>query len=57
MRRRQTSEREQFDLFRTLPGDLAARDAQAWLSDRGWASPNAPGSVVPQSFQHYRRST
>lgn len=28
MRRRQTSEREQFDLFRALPGDLAARDAQ-----------------------------
>jgi plasmid replication initiation protein len=28
MRRRQTSEREQLDLFRALPGDLAARDAQ-----------------------------
>ena len=28
MRRRQTSEREQLDLFRALPGDLAPRDAQ-----------------------------
>jgi len=28
MRRRHTSEREQLDLFRALPGDLAARDAQ-----------------------------
>src|SRR5712672_3116655 len=28
MRRRQISEREQLDLFRALPGDLAARDAQ-----------------------------
>jgi plasmid replication initiation protein len=28
MRRRRTSEREQLDLFRALPGDLAARDAQ-----------------------------
>jgi plasmid replication initiation protein len=28
MRRRQTSEREQVDLFRALPGDLAPRDAQ-----------------------------
>jgi hypothetical protein len=37
-----------------VPDALTAR---AWLSDRGWASPNAPGSVVPQSFQHYRRST
>jgi plasmid replication initiation protein len=28
MRRRNRSEREQLDLFRALPGDLAARDAQ-----------------------------
>jgi len=28
MRRRRTSEREQLDLFRALPGDLAPRDAQ-----------------------------
>jgi plasmid replication initiation protein len=28
MRRRHTSEREQLDLFRALPGDLAVRDAQ-----------------------------
>jgi plasmid replication initiation protein len=28
MRRRHTSEREQLDLFRALPGNLAARDAQ-----------------------------
>ena len=28
MRRSHTSEREQLDLFRALPGDLAARDAQ-----------------------------
>ena len=28
MRRRHTSERERLDLFRALPGDLAARDAQ-----------------------------
>ena len=28
MRRRQISEREQLDLFRALPGDLAPRDAQ-----------------------------
>src|SRR5258707_2067428 len=28
MRRRHTSEREELDLFRALPGDLAARDAQ-----------------------------
>ena len=28
MRRRQLSEREQLDLFRALPGDLAPRDAQ-----------------------------
>jgi plasmid replication initiation protein len=28
MRRRHTSEREQLDLFGTLPGDPAARDAQ-----------------------------
>ena len=28
MRRIHTSEREQLDLFRALPGDLAARDAQ-----------------------------
>ena len=28
MWRRHTSEREQLDLFRALPGDLAARDAQ-----------------------------
>jgi len=28
MRRRHTSEREQLDLFRSLPGDLAPRDAQ-----------------------------
>jgi plasmid replication initiation protein len=28
MRRKQTSEREQLDLFRALPGDLAPRDAQ-----------------------------
>jgi plasmid replication initiation protein len=28
MRRRRTSEREQLDLFRALPGDLALRDAQ-----------------------------
>jgi plasmid replication initiation protein len=28
MRRRYTSEREQLDLFRALPGDLAPRDAQ-----------------------------
>src|SRR5260370_7765124 len=28
MRRRQTSEREQLDLFRALAGDLAPRDAQ-----------------------------
>jgi hypothetical protein len=33
MRRRHISEREQLELFRALPGDLAARDAQdlmAW---------------------------
>jgi plasmid replication initiation protein len=28
MRRRQISEREQLDLFRALPGEIAARDAQ-----------------------------
>ena len=28
MRRSHTSEREQLDLFRALPGDLAPRDAQ-----------------------------
>ena len=28
MRRRHTSEREQLDLFRALPGDLAPRDAR-----------------------------
>jgi len=28
MRRSHTSERKQLDLFRALPGDLAARDAQ-----------------------------
>jgi plasmid replication initiation protein len=32
MRRRHTSEREQLDLFRALPGDLAARDAQDWMA-------------------------
>src|SRR5271170_3763346 len=32
MRRRQTSEREQLDLFRALPGDMAARDAQDLMS-------------------------
>ena len=32
MRRRRTSEREQLDLFRALPGDLALRDAQELMA-------------------------
>ena len=28
MRRKPTSERDQLELFRALPGDLAARDSQ-----------------------------
>jgi hypothetical protein len=34
-----------------------ALTAGAWPPDRGSASPDAPGLVFPQSFQHYRRST
>ena len=50
MRRRHTSEREELDLFRALPGDLAARDAQDLMAYPFFSLANSK-RTVPIDFR------
>jgi len=50
MRRKRTSEREQLDLFRALPGELAPRDAQDLMAYPFFSS-LSPSVPVPIDFR------